>query len=381
MFADANCQQPFAVVYGTSETPDKYLPERGYFPQCKRGPRYLAVGAATSTRIYRQDGDTGACGPPQFSVPVTTYQLGNTVSNDTFVKVSKTEAEPLDDRVAAMVRTAADGSRQVLTSFDLSRKAQCSPHLFQEAWACLPDARASIQLFFSDAGCTVPAAVGDTLSGINSGSCAVSPDIVVGFSDFEPVSFYEVGAPVTSVYMGGGAQCSAYGSSAVDSFYAVGEAVPLSAFPQLAEANDGVGRMRVRTLKDAAGSALTWGDFYDSKLGVTCAARTATDGVQRCLPKTRYRADRFSDSECKQGMLETLWNVPPPVDPAYVDGPPSPGGSAILKVGARISNPTYEYAVDYSGNCIAYPAWQNNNYYAASLIAPSALVAITTIVE
>lgn len=377
MFADANCTQPSAVVYGTSETPDKYLPERGYSPHCNRGPRFLAVGAATSTRIYRQDGDTGACGSPQFSVPITTYQLGNTVSNDTFVAVSKTEAEPLDDRVAAVVRTAADGSRQVLSSFDLSRKAQCSPHLFQEAWACLPDARASISLFFSDAGCTVPAAVGGTRSGINSGSCAVSPDIAVDFSGTVPVSFYEVGAPVTSVYVGGGAQCSAYGSSAADSFYAVGETVPLSAFPQLAEANEGVGRMRVRTLKDAAGSALTRGDFYDSKLGVTCAARTAMDGVQRCLPKTQYAADRFSDSECKQGMLETMWDVPPLVGTVYVDGP----RSAILKVGARINNPTYKYAVDYSGNCTAYPAEQNNNYYAASLIAPSDLVAITTITE
>ncbi|MEP7052560.1 MAG: hypothetical protein ABJB12_19490 [Pseudomonadota bacterium] len=380
-FADTDCRQPI-VVYDAAETPSAYFADPGYEFTCGIGPRFLSVGALSSaTEIHSKD-DAGNCGPAyDIAAGQIAHQLGAVVPDSTFVGVSGVETEARDARLAASVRIASDGSREVTAFYDLSRKTECNPlEVRSAAWSCVPDARAYIEYFFADAACTVPAAFHP---GYAQQVCGFTPDIVQNTSPNFTSTYFEVGAKLdAAVHNDNGAACPVYNAPAslFASFYSVGAPVQTSAFAPFSLTIEGTGRMRVQVLRNPEGGAMAYEQFYDSTLAGPCYARTAADLQQRCLPATAFTNNLFSDNECKQAIFATAAGTPLPADLVYVGSLQTNGGEAIFKVGQKTATPVHTYELN-GLECVEGGLSPAQDYYATSIVPPSDLPAVTIQVE
>ncbi len=380
-FADAACKQPVVTYYLAGTMPEKYVADPGYVFTCGAGPHFLSVGAATAATEFHSKDDTGACGPASSIVGQSTYQLGAVVPDVTFVGASKVATEVRDARLSATVRVASDGSRQVTSFYDSSRKTECNPlQVSAGGYACVPDAKAYIEYFFTDTGCMTPAAFHP---GYAQQVCGFTPDIVQNTSPKFMSTYYEIGAKITApVHNANGLTCPVYDPppSLAATFYSVGAALPLTVFPPFTLSNEGADRVQVQTLRNAAGILISREQFYDTTFGVTCNAIQAADLVQRCLPVTAYGGNLFSDDQCKQALFSTSPGTPPPADVVYLDDLQTNGGEAIFKLGAKTATPAHTYELN-GLDCVELGVTAGQDYYATTVVAPGDLAAITRKVE
>jgi len=260
----------------------------------------------------------------------------------------------------ANVRFADDGSRQVVSHYDLTREAECNPRLHEgDGYACTPEDRAYIEYFFADGKCMTPAAYHPAYA---QQVCGRAPKIVQESRPFFSDLYYEVGAKVNEVYRKD-ATCDLYVSPGDPgaTYYLAGKVVPFTSFPQLSSANEGKGRIALQVLRGAADELVSREDFYDTALDVACGVGQAEDLELRCLPRSPYSVNLFSDIKCSHALFSTGKGTALPATLTYLSGNALGGGTASFKIGTKIATPAKAYQMGTT--CEETAVFDTEDYY------------------
>jgi hypothetical protein len=318
-YADPACKQP--VFWG------------GVACEGKHEPRYVL---STVERYVEQGGPSSYCVDPDWEIrelgakitPKSTfYHDGSGNCLESFSRSGETffeESQPLPrdafvamheatrrmpGRLRARELRGSDGARQLLGWFDSERNEACAFALAADLQPrCLPSFQA-YGGFFSDAGCSVPAAQPDlahwlgacggeplryVMSSVDAGSpCAYG----MAYSRVGPA--LPEGTPIRSPH----GPCPAEPWRTADAarpFFAVGESIPAEAFVPLETAWVGAGRLRQERHRNPEGFTIpafldpkldqqsleaNVDRWYDTERGELCSFLLADDGSQRCVPE------------------------------------------------------------------------------------------------
>jgi hypothetical protein len=190
---------------------------------------------------------------------------------------------------------------------------------------------------FSDAACTVAAAIGPACH-VGAKECFVWEPDECGY--LAPKTLYELGAPLadqTSVYYpdSGGTTClhdpGGYGSPISDptlGAFAVGAPVPITAFAETKEVHTGSGQVQIVQAGSATDSPVASVGFFDTVHGQPCTVQRnlqAADGVVRCLPPSAELPAPsmdgwYADADCSI----PLYQAPAPATPGMPICTPQP---------------------------------------------------------
>lgn len=378
VYRDSKCTTPVLVLNDGDTTPDTSAEPYQPF-ECGKGARYLKVGADATGVTDLYSNSSGDCQPNgTLQANQTAKQLGAAVANATFVAASQTLQEPRDERLNANVRFADDGSRQVISHFDVAREAECNPRLHEgDGYACTPEDRAYIEYFFADTKCMTPAAYHPAYA---QQVCGRAPKIVQESRPFYTDLYYEVGAKVTPVYRKD-ATCDLYISPGDPgaTYYLAGKAVPFTSFPPLSSANEGKGRIALQVLRGVADELVSREDFFDTTLDVACGVGAAEDLEQRCLPRSPYSINLFSDAKCTHAVFSTAKGTPLPTNLRYLVGNAPGGGTASFEIGAKIAPPAKTY--QWGGTCDETAVFDTDDYYDTTAITAAQLAKVATVQE
>lgn len=377
-YSDDKCKSPVAV-FTSAQYVSPYVFDPTYTFVCGKGAALLNVGdKAVEVAQTWSTTESGCTKGPAPTGSQVFRAVGAAVSNSTFVATKQLAHEPRDARLDALVRVAEDGSRQVTSELDLSRKVSCNPIQRDDSYGCVPSALAYIETFFTSASCMNPAAYH---LGYAQAVCVDEPTIVQDASG-AGMGFYEVGEKLASVFTKSGT-CSPYvpAPSLEANFYAVGKAVPFGDFPQLTASPEGPGRIQVIVLRGADAEAVADAGFYDSELKLPCGAMTAADGKRRCLPIALYSNNIFADDKCTQALVAIGTGATSLPAGTYVSTVAPGGGEAIFRVGAKVAEPANAYQLN-GETCEALGSIApGQTFYGTEVVAPSSLVELTTTVE
>ncbi|HXK20728.1 MAG TPA: hypothetical protein VNG33_23115, partial [Polyangiaceae bacterium] len=307
--------------------------------------------------------------------------LGPAVPETTFVAATETVQEPRDARLLANVRVAADGSRQVTSHFDRERQADCNPRQHQgDGYACIPEDRAYIEVFFSDKACKVPAAYHPAYA---QQVCGHAPAIIQNSMPDFTDGYFEVGTQVTGgVYNDNGTSCDAYVSPGDPdaTYFSVGKEAPWSGFPQLSSKNEGAGRIAINVLRGPGAELVSREEFFDTSLGTVCGIGKAADSKLRCLPRNTWGVNQFADSKCSDALFVNGLGDPLPPGLTFLQANGTDGSTIIYKLGAKISAPAQTWQLN-GLDCQQAGAPGNQDYYSTTLLAATELASAATEVE
>jgi hypothetical protein len=375
-YSDSKCTKPVLALDADAEVPDFVMAPPPPF-ECSKGTRYLKVGASVAGVTELYSNSSGSC-QSNGSVGATQIvkTLGAAVPNAMFVAASDTVQEPRDERLLANVRVAEDGSRQVISHFDVTRKADCNPREHEgDGYGCVPEDRAYIEYFFADDQCTTEAAYHPAYA---QQVCGRDPTIIQNSSPYFTDGYYEVGDLVPNVFRKDGRNCDPYTSSGDPgaSYYLVGKAVPFTSFAALSSKNEGKGRILLQVLRGAADELISREDFYDATLGTACAMGQTTDLEPRCVPRYTSGVNVYADAKCSQGLLTTAMGVAPIERDKFLQANSSGGGSVIYQLGAKLAKPAKVF--QYNGpDCLEQVVDAGSDYYSTTIVAPSELAPVT----
>ena len=380
-YSDANCKNRAALIPTKLGKP-AYALDSAYQFVCGKGPQVLAVGKALAiTQTYSEQ--NGQCLPDSFTVPAdqSVYALSAAVPPSAFVAASEIVREARDARLSANVRVASDGSRETVSFFDRQRNAECNLREHQGAdFGCVPEARAYENFYFSDAKCSAQVAYHP---GYAQQVCGRIPTIVEHTAPFFTDTYFEVGAAVTTgVFSNFGEGCMPYTPNVTlgYSYYALGKAVAWEAFAQASSANEGVGRLKQNTLRNAGGLVLSRLEFYDSTLETRCRATLAADLDTRCLPTDTVSTNQFADAECKQPLFEVPTGGAAPKASDFIEAYLPTGGLGIFKLGPLLSAQVSPHQTN-GPDCVATTLPQNYDVYTTVTVPASDMVQVTRSVE
>jgi hypothetical protein len=293
------------------------------------------------------------------------------------VPAIKSVHEPRDARLAAVVRIADDGSRQVTSHFDLQRQADCNPREHQgDPFACIPEDRAYIEYFFADDKCKVPAAYHPAYA---QPTCGRPPKIIQNSSPDFSDGYFETGDEVTTpIFRKDGLDCNPYTSVGDPNatYFGVGDAVPWADFPQLSSKNEGTGRMTITVLRGADDELVSREAFFDTTLDVNCGVGQAIDLKQHCLPSRSYSVNRFADDKCSQALFSVNAGAPLPDGLVYLASAAPGGGVAIFEIGAKIARPAKSWQLN-GLDCQELTVFDTEDFYATTIVAPAAMAPVT----
>lgn len=380
-YRDDKCQEP-VLVHDAGLAAPKYAQAAGYTFVCGKGPGLVTVGDKLSvTQLFALSGGSCSLSGDVDATQVVTA-LGSPVASSAFVATSEYVREPRDARLMANVRVAGDGSREVVSQWDSERNADCAPLAHgADGYACVPDDRAYIEAFFADAGCSTPAALRTSYA---QGTCSRAPAIVQNASNKMAGEYFEVGKQLSGqIYRSAGKSCPAYAPppSLFATFYAVGSAVPFSAFPALADAAEGAGRILVTTLRGSRDEVVASVRFLDSSLDVACNPGIAEDAMQRCLPQTNYVASLFSDDQCTNALVLIVAGDVVPASGTFVQSSDAIGHTRYQRLGAKIATPTSAWQRNGTACEPVGAIEQTASYYATEHVLPTALAPVVTQIE
>ncbi|HXK19758.1 MAG TPA: hypothetical protein VNG33_18230 [Polyangiaceae bacterium] len=379
-FGDSNCEEP-VVIYDPSIFTPKYATEAGYEFGCAR-PRFVTVGAEVKVTGVFVKTPYGCELDGTVEPNKVAARAGAIVPETTFVAAVETVREPRDARLAANVRVASDGSRQVTSQFDLQRQVDCGPQLHQgDGYACVPTARAYFEGKFSDMDCKSKAVF---VTG-SAQSCFATPKIVQVQGDSNTDTYFEVGTKAVAgqLFELVGATCTGHDQpvSPLGSYFELGSAVPFTDFPPLSSKNEGTGRILVNVTRGSSGELVSREEFHDPVHNWACYAQFAADGNVRCLPDTPYLINMFVDSKCSQALFgDDPRNPAPPAGTPVVTLDPS-GRASVFVLGAKVPPPAMNWYSDSAGNCLSASVPNTLVYVATTAIAASDMPPVTTTIE
>lgn len=386
-FKDAACTVPVgAFPRGCDQDPPRRFYQHETGPcRANRVTAAYRAGAKLADASYYGFDYTGACSSSPFG-GLEVYALGAEIPASDMVALARTvpaSAHPLD----ATVLESPDGLRTVAELHDHRVDADCL--LFGDADdgndVCFP-AGVYVTNQFGDAACTTPVAFG-------SGSCPMPEHAVENTMpgcSHPRFRGYQVGGERPGpVYEDNGMTC------AVADLGTDGHVYDLTTSFELAPVTYTLGDrvtpedpMRVQYL-GADGRLLAPASFYDVARSTRCDVRTATDGVQRCLPTYRQVLAGFRDSSCTQPLSVTRVyrgpamcapSPPPAFASDYVYDPVAPcGGSFQVKpVLGPFSGPVYAGTPE---RCSPLPQDLVELYELGAVIAPTEFEAATIVTD
>jgi hypothetical protein len=325
--------------------------------------------------------ETGNCLPNGTVSPTQVVKaLAAAVPDSTFVAAAETIREPRDARLSANVRIAEDGSRQVISHYDLEREAECNPRLHADVgYGCVPEDRAYIEYFFANDACDVPAAYHPAYA---QQVCDRAPKIIQNSGPYYTDGYYEVGEEITGTIFRKDTDCVPYVSPGDPgaTYFAVGKEVPWSAFAQLSSKNEGAGRIAVQVIRGADDELISREGFYDTELDAACASGQNPDGKMRCLPLGAYGVNEFADDECSQALLNVLPGEDPPPGAAFIQANAPGGGQNVFRLGTKIATPAQTWQMN-GLDCEPRSASDSLDYYSTTIVAPAELQLVTFEVE
>jgi hypothetical protein len=379
-YADDKCMKPIVLLNAGDAIPSYVVGPLEPF-ECGHGSTYYTLGAdATATTIYSKQSGTCAMNG-DVGATQTVKALGKPIAETTFVAATETVHEARDERLSATVRVAEDGSRQVISHFDLERQADCNPRQHQgDGYACVPEDRAYIEYFFSDKGCKVPAAYHPAYA---QQVCGHEPAIIQNSSPYYTDGYYEVGKQVTgAVFRSDGPNCDPYVSPGdpAATYFSVGTEVAWSSFPPLSSKNEGAGRISINVLRGPADELVSREQFFDTTLGFYCGAGQTTDLKTRCIPFQAGSASQFADSKCSKAVFANPAGAPLPEGLEFIESNAPTGGVAIFKLGAKIGAPAQVWSLN-GLDCQLAAVNDPDDYYSTTALLPSELALVTREVE
>ncbi len=377
-YGDPKCTKPVAVFGAEDEvTPFALAPTYAY--ECGKGSDYVEVGATATGVTSLYNSSSGSCLASGTVVGTQIIkQLGAVVPPSTFVAASETVREARDSRLAANVRVAEDGSRQVASHFDLLREADCNPESrATKGYACVPSELAFIEVFFSDDKCSVPIAYHP--------GCHAEPTIILDASSPESNGgYFEVGAQVaTPGFQKEAKICEAKAPNGDpgSGYYAIGKEVPWSDLAQLRSKNEGSGRIAITVLRGESDELVARQQFFDTQLNVNCSVGEAADLKTRCIPRTGGASVYlYADAKCSAGLYTISAGKALPDGLAFLTANAAGGGAAVFKVGAKVAPPTQAWERNGLTCEMAFVS-TGNDFYATTSIAPAELALVTREVE
>jgi hypothetical protein len=381
VYSDGDCQLPVALFSPDDELPP-YVPEPTGPFECGKGARYFQLGGDVTgvTALFLQT--SAGCmpnGAPGSNELVKSFAAA--VPDTTFVAAAKTLTEPREARLSANVRVAADGSRLVTSHEDLERSAICNPREHAtDTFACIPEDRAYVEVYFADDTCQTPAAFHP---GYAQQVCGREPTIVQNSSPFFTDGYFEIGKQLSgTVYRQDGPVCDVYDAPAElgATFYAVGKEVPFSDFPPLSLQTEGASRVRVNVLRGADGELISREELYDTELKAVCGVALASDGQPHCVPRTPYSVNVYADVNCETALFSVGASEVAPPSGTFMTAAAPGGGEAVFKLGAKIATP--KQAFQRNGlDCQSTTLLDGQDYYAMTTLAPAELAEVAREVE
>lgn len=374
-YRDAKCTQPVAVFDAGVPIP-AWVQAPALPFACHVGPRYLAVGADVAvTDLYRNS--NGACeSAGMIGATQVARLLGAAVPESTFVAAVQTLQEPRDERLAANVRYAEDGSRQVISHVDLQRAADCDPRLHAgDGYACVPEDLAYIQTFYANAACDVPVAYHP---GYAHQTCGRAPKLIQFSKPNYTDTYFEVGTQLLGTVYRDGGTCQAYVSpgDGEATYFNVGGAVPWSNLPQLSSKNEGKGRILIQVLRGADSELVSREGFFDADLGTACNEVMASDSKLRCLPSSSFGLSAFADDKCTAALYTTPVGTAPPPDLAFLQTNAPGGGTLVFKLGDKLAAPAKSWQLN-NAECVERTVVATEDYYATTVVAAAKLAPVT----
>jgi hypothetical protein len=380
VYADDKCTKPIVILNPGASTPP-YVPEPWQPFTCGHGISYFTVGADT-TATTGFSNQTGTCAMNgEIAATQIVKRLGTAVPETTFVAATKTVQEPRDDRLSANVRYAEDGSRQVTSHFDLERQAVCNPRQHQgDGYACIPEDRAYVEVFFSDKACKVPAAYHPAYA---QQVCGHEPAIIQNSSPDFTDGYFEIGKQVAgTIYSSDGPNCDPFVSPGDPdaTYFSVGKEVPWSQFPPLSSKNEGGGRIAINVLRGSGDELVSREEFFDTMLETACGVGQTADSKMRCIPRAPWNISQFADSKCTAGLFVVSAGDPLPMGLDFLAANAPTGGVVIYRIGAKTSVPAKAWSLN-GLDCQEAAVFDTNDYYATTALAPTELAPVTREVE
>jgi hypothetical protein len=384
VYSDDECQVPVVVLDDEQPLPAFVREPYGEF-ECHKGANYFELGAVATGVTETYSAANGGCAPNgAVGETQVVMALAAKLPASTFVAASKRIREPRDERLEANVRIAEDGSRHVTDHFDLQRAADCNPREHKDqGFACAPEDRAYIQVFFEDDACSVPAAYHPAYA---HQVCGREPTIIQDSSPNHTDEYFEVGSEITTpIFTNSTATpdtCAPYEATYDPgaTYYNVGEHAPWSGFPPLSLTNEGAGRVAITVLRGENDELISRNAFFDTELGVACGVGEATDHELHCIPHTPFSVNSYSDAECSEAVFEMPGGEPLPADLEFLVGNALGGGAAIFKIGAKAAVPEALYQMN-GLECEQRAITEGADYYATEAIPAEDLAAVTTEIE
>jgi hypothetical protein len=279
------------------------------------------------------------------------------------------------------VRVAEDGSRQVTSHFDLERQAVCNPRQHQgDGYACIPEDRAYIEVFFSDTACKVPAAYHPAYA---QQVCGHEPAIIQNSAPDFSDGYFEIGKQVAGpIYRSDGPSCDAYVSPGDPdaSYFGVGKEVPWSQFPPLSSKHEGVGRIAINVLRGPDDELVSREEFFDTILETACAVGQTADSKTRCIPRGSWNISQFADSKCTEGLFVVSAGDPLPIGLDFLEANAQSGGVVIYRIGAKTSTPANVWSLN-GLDCQLDAVSDTGDYYMTAALAPTELAPVTRQIE
>jgi hypothetical protein len=305
VFLDEDCTVPIAM--GDSEC---VAEEDAYFTETEP----LAGGCQTrEERVFRatllEDGVElftnagGDCAEQGITGGAPHYFRFEEVDPSNFVEGS-TEIVETPTRLSVERLVATDGAFQTLALADPSVDRECRVFGEEETWFCVPAPVWSGRDYrTADEECSVPLSI----------AICSEPLYVADIDPNDRLVFARAGAEHTGAVYGQVNACELV--TGEGPFYAIGESVAASEFPNVTTARHGSGRLRHLVYSDAAGTELaagtavgslilSEGGLFDTSLDETCSLRRYTDLEQYCVPDSVTTESPnnlyYVDSDCTE---------------------------------------------------------------------------------
>jgi hypothetical protein len=348
-YADAACATPVLRTQAASCDPPALVLLRTGDAACAQRLAFYRRGArieATPAALYERSA-AGACIPATTAITAADafYALAE-VPASSFVAATVQAGDGA--RVVPELALAEDGARDLVGFRDgalagpcrfgaaADGSVRCLPLDAPEPASLFADDQCSRAIFYELATC----ARRGFLSRPDPTRCT------------ERTTIFRAGERAAQVFQQSGGRCAPLTSFPATLLATpVGEEVPpASLAPEVLVTLPGPGRLRAMGRAVDELVAGTPGLFHDEKLGLTCRAAVAADGVRRCLPPPdAIVAPVFADLGCTIPLAARVPGCAPPALAAGRVGATCPARTAIYRVGGPHRGPVY--ARDTAGRC------------------------------
>jgi hypothetical protein len=256
-------------------------------------------------------------------------------------------------RIKARWHATDDGFRSLQGWFDSQLGVPCSWSDTSDGKRCVPTTALGSNTTFLDNQCTRPAVM------FTPTACQMARPAYAGRSIFLPcgtqvatVSAVGDRVATSQVFSSASGGCAAITVAAGTEVYAVGSAVPLSAFVRATPSIEtGSGRFANTYLIGEDGTRVVTG-IRDTTLDTACMLTTAA-GQVRCVPSLVSPVPGFSDTSCRTAIVEK--DGGPCTTPASTVSVPDPATCSfrVLERGADFTGPMVFAQV--GGTCSSVP--------------------------